>query len=172
MKRAAMVIAVLGAVLGGVPGSLRQGNDQAGNAECAGRAGARSRSATCGTSGAPAGKRPPKVNSQEEFAAYKAAAALTDAAALEKAADDFAAKYPDSELRTSAVPLGDAALSIGQQRRQDDGDGEEVLAIDPDDPKRWWARRRCWRNARVTPIWIATSASPKPKRCGAVPGDR
>src|ERR1700676_1881993 len=47
----------------------------------------------------PAAQRPPKVNSQEEFNAYKTAAALTDAAALEKASDDFAAKYPESELR-------------------------------------------------------------------------
>ena len=44
-----------------------------------------------GQASAPAGKRPPKVNSQEEFNAYKTAAALTDAAALEKGSDDFAA---------------------------------------------------------------------------------
>jgi hypothetical protein len=48
---------------------------------------------------APAGKRPPQAKTQAEFDAYKAAAANTDPAAVEKAADDFAAKFPDSELR-------------------------------------------------------------------------
>src|ERR1700722_5419980 len=47
----------------------------------------------------PQGKRPPQAKTQPEFEAYKAAAALTDPAAQEKAADDFAAKFPDSELR-------------------------------------------------------------------------
>ncbi len=61
---------------------------QACGAECAG-----------GTGGSAAGKRPPQAKTQEEFAAYKAAVALTDPAAQEKAANDFAAKFPDSELR-------------------------------------------------------------------------
>ncbi|MGC2246499.1 MAG: hypothetical protein WA609_07830, partial [Terriglobales bacterium] len=47
----------------------------------------------------PATKRPPQAKTQPEFDAYKLAAAATDAAAMEKAADDFATKYPDSELR-------------------------------------------------------------------------
>src|ERR1700758_920308 len=47
----------------------------------------------------PAGKRPPQAKTQPEFDAYKAAAASTDPAALEKAADDFNSKFPDSELR-------------------------------------------------------------------------
>jgi tetratricopeptide (TPR) repeat protein len=88
-----------------------------------------------GQAAAPAGKRPPKVNSQDEFTAYKAAAALTDATALENAADDFAAKYPDSELR----PL---LYRTTMQRYQlaNNGDrmlemAKKVLAIDPDDPE-------------------------------------
>ena len=52
-----------------------------------------------GQTAAPAGKRPPQAKTQPEFDAYKAAAAITDPAAQEKAADDFAAKFPDSELR-------------------------------------------------------------------------
>ncbi len=47
----------------------------------------------------PAAKRPPQAKTQPEFEAYKAAAASTDAAGLEKACDDFATKFPDSELR-------------------------------------------------------------------------
>src|SRR5215470_7064559 len=47
----------------------------------------------------PAGKRPPQLKTKPEQEAYNAAAALTDPAALEKACDDFAAKFPDSEVR-------------------------------------------------------------------------
>jgi hypothetical protein len=36
-------------------------------------------------------KRPPQAKTQPEYEAYKTAIALTDAAAAEKAADDFAA---------------------------------------------------------------------------------
>src|SRR5215469_2687723 len=49
-----------------------------------------------GQAAAPQGKRPPKVNSQEEYNAYNAAKAITDAAGAEKAAEDFATKYPQS----------------------------------------------------------------------------
>jgi tetratricopeptide (TPR) repeat protein len=88
-----------------------------------------------GQASAPAGKRPPKVNSQEEFNAYKTAAALTDAAALEKGSDDFAAKYPESELR----PL---LYRSAMQRYQSVNNSDKmlemakkVLALDPDDPE-------------------------------------
>jgi tetratricopeptide (TPR) repeat protein len=88
-----------------------------------------------GQAAAPAGKRPPKVNSQEEFTAYKAAAALTDAAALEKASDDFAAKYPDSELRQllyrSAMQRYQLANSADKMLEM----AKKVLALDPDDPE-------------------------------------
>ena len=88
-----------------------------------------------GQAAAPQGKRPPKVNSQEEYTAYKAAMALTDAAAEEKAATDFEAKYPQSELR----PL--LYKSVMQRYQQaNNGDkmvemAKKVLAIDPDDPE-------------------------------------
>ena len=44
-------------------------------------------------------KRPPQAKTQPEFDAYNVAAKNTDPAAFEKAADDFATKFPDSELR-------------------------------------------------------------------------
>ena len=84
---------------------------------------------------APAGKRPPQAKTQPEFDAYKAAAAITDPAAQEKAADDFAAKFPDSELR----PL--LYKSVMQSYRQaNNGDkmlamSQKVLTFDPDDPE-------------------------------------
>jgi len=91
--------------------------------------------APAGQAAAPQGKRPPKVNSQEEYNAYKAATAITDGAAAEKAADDFATKYPASELK----PLVYKAV---MQRYQQSNSGDKmvemakkVLAIDPDDPE-------------------------------------
>jgi tetratricopeptide (TPR) repeat protein len=81
------------------------------------------------------GKRPPQAKTQPEFDAYKAAAANQDPAALMKAADDFATKFPDSELR---VILYKTAMRSFQQ--VNDGDnmieaGRKVLKIDPDDPE-------------------------------------
>ena len=84
---------------------------------------------------APAGKRPPQAKTQAEFDAYKAAAASTDPAALEKAADDFAAKYPESELR---ILLYRAAMHAYQSANKADNMmemGRKVLKIDPDDPE-------------------------------------
>ena len=52
------------------------------------------------------GKRPPQAKTDAEFAAFNAAIANTnDSAAVEKAADDFATKYPDSELRACCTRL-------------------------------------------------------------------
>jgi tetratricopeptide (TPR) repeat protein len=81
------------------------------------------------------GKRPPQAKTQPEFEAYKAATANQDPAALSKAADDFATKFPDSELR---VILYKTAMRGFQQAN--DGDnmmetGRKVLKIDPDDPE-------------------------------------
>jgi tetratricopeptide (TPR) repeat protein len=127
MKRAAMMVAVLGVCAW----SFGQSNAKpAGQNPPAGQA-----APAAGQATAPAGKRPPKVNSQEEFTAYKAAAALTDPEALEKAANEFAAKYPDSELRPllyrSAMQRYQAANSGDKMLEM----GKKVLAIDADDPE-------------------------------------
>jgi tetratricopeptide (TPR) repeat protein len=83
----------------------------------------------------PAGKRPPQAKTQAEFDAYKVAVANTDPAAMEKAADDFATKFPDSELR---VLLYRAAMHAYQSANKADemmGMGRKVLKLDPDDPE-------------------------------------
>jgi tetratricopeptide (TPR) repeat protein len=84
---------------------------------------------------APAGKRPPQAKTQPEFEAYKAAAALTDPAAQEKAADDFATKFPDSELR----PLLYKSVMHGYQEANNADKmlamSQKVLTFDPDDPE-------------------------------------
>src|SRR5579864_8737175 len=82
MKRAAIIIAMLGMSCWGFTQDKPAGQ-----------------TAPPGQAAAPAGKRPPQAKTQPEFDAYKAAIALTDAAAQEKAANEFAAKFPDSELR-------------------------------------------------------------------------
>jgi tetratricopeptide (TPR) repeat protein len=92
-------------------------------------------SAPAGQAAAPAGKRPPQAKTQEEFAAYKAANAVTDPAAQEKAAADFAVKFPDSELR----PLLYRAVMHGYQTANNADKmlemAQKILTYDADDPE-------------------------------------
>jgi tetratricopeptide (TPR) repeat protein len=88
-----------------------------------------------GQAAAPAGKRPPQAKTQPEFDAYKVAAAITDPAAQEKAADDFATKFPDSELR---LLLYKAVMTGYQQSNNAEkmlATSQKILTIDPDDPQ-------------------------------------
>lgn len=84
---------------------------------------------------APAGKRPPQAKTQPEFDAYKAVVALTDPAAQEKAANDFATKFPESELR----PLLYKAVMHGYQQVNNADKmmeaAQKVLTFDGDDPE-------------------------------------
>lgn len=119
MKRAAIAIAVLGMCVGGF-GQDKPANQSA----AAGQAAA-----------APQGKRPPQAKTQPEFEAYKAAIQLTDAAAAEKAADDFAAKFPDSELKAvlykSAMQKYQAANNADKMMEM----AQKAISFDPDDPE-------------------------------------
>jgi tetratricopeptide (TPR) repeat protein len=85
---------------------------------------------------APAGKLPPQAKTQPEFDAYQAAIKnANDPAAMDKAADDFAAKFPDSELR---VLLYRAAMHAEQGANNAEKMSEmaqKILKIDPDDPE-------------------------------------
>ena len=121
MKRAAIVVAVLGMCTW----SFAQGNDKpAAQTAPAGQAAAT----------APQGKRPPAAKTQPEFDAYKAAVAQTDAAALEKAADDFATKFPDSELRGLLYTAAEQRYQSANNADKMMDMARKVLAIDPDDP--------------------------------------
>src|ERR1700722_15461366 len=134
MKRAAIVIPVLGVILGMCAGSFAQDNSKpAAQSPPAAQSTAPAQAA--GPAAAPTGKRPPKVNSQEEFAAYKSAAALTDAAAVEKAADDFAAKYPESELRPLLYRSAMQRYQMANNADKMVEMGKKILAIDPDAPE-------------------------------------
>jgi tetratricopeptide (TPR) repeat protein len=124
MKRAAIVVAVLGMCVG----SFGQGNNKpAGQSAPAGQT-----APATGQAAAPAGKRPPAAKTQPEFEAYKAAVAQTDPAALEKAADDFAAKFPDSELRGPVYTVAMGRYQGNPDKMMDVG--KKILAIDADDP--------------------------------------
>ena len=123
MKRAAIVIAVLG-----MCAATWAQNKPAGQTSPAGQG-------TGQAAAAPQGKRPPQAKTQPEFEAYKAAIALNDAAATEKAADDFATKYPDSELRVvlykQSMQLYQAANNGEKMMEM----AQKALGFDPDDPE-------------------------------------
>ena len=125
MKKAA---AILVAFLGAFAWSFGQSGDKpATAAPAAGQAAA--------PAAAPQGKRPAQAKTQPEFEAYNAAKALTDPAASEKAADDFAVKFPDSELRPL---LYSAAMSRYQQANNADkmmDMAKKILTYDPDSPE-------------------------------------
>src|SRR5215471_14518551 len=79
-----------------------------------------------------AGKHPPQAKTQAEYKDYNTAFATSGAEATEKAADAFAAKYPDSELRGF---LYSQAMRQYQQENNPGkmlAMGEKVLTFDPD----------------------------------------
>ncbi len=132
MKRVAMIIAVLGTMVWGL-GQIGLAQSQS-NDKPAGQSAPAAGQAT-GQAAAPAGKRPPQAKTQPEFDAYKTAAAITDAAAQQKAAEDFATKYPESELR----PLLFKSVMHGYQQSNNADKmmemAQKILSFDPDDPE-------------------------------------
>ena len=85
---------------------------------------------------APAARAPIRTKTREEYEAYKVAIAnAPNPPGMEKAADEFAAKFPNSEAR---VLLYRAAMSGYQEIGNPDKMmemGMKVLAIDKDDPE-------------------------------------
>jgi tetratricopeptide (TPR) repeat protein len=84
----------------------------------------------------PAGKHPLQAKTQPEYDAYNTAHALVDnPIAMEQAANDFATKFPDSELR---VLLYRDAMHAYQRLNNADKMlemGRQVLKLDADDPE-------------------------------------
>jgi tetratricopeptide (TPR) repeat protein len=129
MKRAAMMLGMLTATVFAVAQQQTPAQQSKPATPPAGQQGA-------APAAAPTGKRPPQAKTQPEFDAYNAAVAnQKDPAALEKATDDFAAKYPDSELRALLYK----ATMRGYQNANN-GDkmsdmAQKLLALDPNDPE-------------------------------------
>ena len=90
---------------------------------------------TPGAAAAPQPKRPPQAKTQPEFDAYKVAAANTDPAAFEKASDDFASKFPDSELRVLLYKNAMRNYQNANNADKTEAMGRKVLTFDPDDPE-------------------------------------
>lgn len=120
MKRAAILVVLLGL------GTLALAQSQTPPAQAG---------AAAPTPPPQVGKRPPQAKTQAEFDAYKVAAANTDPAAMEKAADDFATKFPDSELRILLYRNAMHSYQAGNKAEQMMEMGRKVLKIDPDDPE-------------------------------------
>lgn len=83
----------------------------------------------------PQGKRPPQLKSKPEQEAYNAAAAITDVAAAEKAADDFAVKFPDSEVRVLLYKNAMRLYRSANNAEKVEAMGRKLLSIDGDDPE-------------------------------------
>jgi tetratricopeptide (TPR) repeat protein len=127
MKRAAMIIVVLAVA------TLVAAQQQQTPAQQKQPAGATQQGSAASTP--PVGKRPPQAKTQPEYDAFNAAMANKDPAALEKAADDFAAKFPESELRAL---LYKSAMRAYQNANNGDKMAEmaqKLLKLDPDDPE-------------------------------------
>jgi tetratricopeptide (TPR) repeat protein len=88
-----------------------------------------------GTPATPGTKRPPQAKTQPEFDAWKAASANTDPAGLEKAADDFATKFPNSELTVLLYKTAMRNYQNTNNAEKTEAMGRKVLVLDPDDPE-------------------------------------
>src|SRR5579863_1048702 len=132
MKRLAIMLGMLAVAAFAVAQTPSQQKQPAGAQSGAQQGSAQQGSATT----APQGKRPPQAKTQPEFDAYNTAMAnQKDPAAMEKAADDFATKFPDSELRAL---LYKAAMRGYQNANNGDKmleEAQKLLKVDPDDPE-------------------------------------
>jgi len=83
---------------------------------------------------APAGPHPPQAKSKEEYDAYNLAASKTDPAQAETAADEFAQKFPASELKEL---LYVRAMNLYQQQNNSAkviAMGRKAIELNPTDP--------------------------------------
>lgn len=83
---------------------------------------------------APAAQHQPQAKSKEEFDAYNAAAAKTDPAQMEVAADEFAQKFPNSELKELLY----VRVMSGYQQQNNSAKvvavGRKAIALNPTNP--------------------------------------
>jgi len=133
MKRAAVILGIVTLVITSV--AVRadaQNSTQPApqNPPAAGQA-APAQGATAG----PAGKRPPQLKTKPEQDAYNTAAANTDVAALEKASDDFASKFPDSEVRVLLYQTAMRLYQNANNAEKSEAMGRKVLSLDGDNPE-------------------------------------
>ncbi len=135
MKHAAMAAVVVAlATLAGAQQSTPANSTQSKPAD--GQAQPSTAAPAAGQAAPATGKRPPQAKTQAEYDAYNAAKALAnDPAAFEKATDDFATKFPDSEL--TVLMYRDAMHAYQTANNADKmlEMGRKVLKLDKDDPE-------------------------------------
>jgi tetratricopeptide (TPR) repeat protein len=83
---------------------------------------------------APPAKTPPQAKTQEEYNAFLQMEKITDPAAAEKAADDFAAKFPESELRALFYYRVMTLYQAARNREKTIAMGRKVVALNPNEP--------------------------------------
>jgi len=84
----------------------------------------------------PGTKRPPQAKTQPEYQAYQEAMKNQgDPATMEKAADDFAAKFPESELRVLLYRTAMHGYQSANNVEKMSDVAQKILKIDPDDPE-------------------------------------
>jgi len=137
MKRAAVILGMVTLVITSVAVRADAQNSEKTaqqNPPASGQA-AQAQGATPGAT-APPGKVPPQTKTQPEFDAWKAAAAnTTDPAAAEKAADDFASKFPNSEVRVLLYQNAMRLYQNANNAEKTEAMGRKVLSLDGDHPE-------------------------------------
>lgn len=82
----------------------------------------------------PEGKHVLQPKTQAEYNDYNTANAVSGGPASEKAADDFAAKYPGSELTIILYSKAMHEYQTEDNKPKVESTGSKVLQLDPDDP--------------------------------------
>jgi tetratricopeptide (TPR) repeat protein len=80
----------------------------------------------------PPARRPPQAKTQQEYADYNTAYAISGGATMEKAASDFDAKYPASELRPLLYSKAMHEYQNENNPAKMQAMGEKILTLDPD----------------------------------------
>lgn len=134
MKRASLLIAILAAA--SFASAQATSNPPASQPQSgAPAAGAQTPATQTPAAQAPAHtKGAPQAKTQEEFKAYQEVVAKPDTAAMEQAADEFAQKFPNSELRTVIYNGLMNTYRNGGATDRAIAVGRKSLAIDPTDP--------------------------------------
>jgi tetratricopeptide (TPR) repeat protein len=126
MKRVAFMLFVIVALAGVM--SAQQGKDSKAPA------GTQAQPAQQAQTQQPAAKAGPQAKTQEELKAYQDAAAIADPAAADKAADEFAAKYKDSQLRYLLYYRTMLMYQSQNNAEKAIDSGRRLLAINPNEP--------------------------------------
>lgn len=136
MRARAILMAVFMAAISAAAQTATTGAQAAGQSAPAQTQGNAAPQATANTQAPPANpaRRVLQAKSQDELKAYQDAAAKTDPTQLEAAADEFSAKFPNSELRASLY-MRDMSL-YGQSNDTDKviATGRKAIAADPINP--------------------------------------